>query len=301
MYNNINRFVKKVNKDPLSAYLEHISFSINGFGRFSQQEIASFRQFFSNDLELILFLRGNSVLHADERQYPLEPGSLALLSPYHTYTAICQPGEKLYYYYIHFDISPSHMTDSYLEAVTGGESPLVVPPGVLPDFRPAFTAMLQDWRSDAPGLMTLLESNLYALSVHLARLNKNISFFAQAKGQKVGYELELITKALDYISANIEAPIKIYDLSRELGVSTSTLYKLFRQVLHSSPSDYITRTRLRHAEVMMRSSGCTIAEAALRCGFCNASHMSRQFKTVYGMSPSHFLRENLRDKELVED
>lgn len=301
MYNNINRFVKKVNKDPLSAYLERISFSINGFGRFSQQSISSFRQFFSNDLELILFLRGNSILHTDEGQYPLVPGSLALLTPYHIYTAVCLPGEKLYYYYIHFDISPSHMTDSYLQTVTGGESPLVVPPKILPDFIPAFTAMLQDWRGDAPGLMTLLKSNLYALSVHLARLNKNTSLSTQANGQKVGYELNLLTNALDYISAHIDAPIKLYDLSREIGVSTSTLYKLFRQLLHTSPSDYITRTRLRHAELLMRSSGCTIAEAALRCGFCNASHMSRQFKTVYGMSPSHFLRENLRDKEAVED
>ena len=301
MYNNINRFVKKVNKDPLSSYLDRISFTINGFGSFSQQDISSFSQFFTHDLELILILRGSSILHTDDGQYPLEPGCLALLTPYQVYTAICQPGEKLYYYYIHFDISPSPMTDSYLQTVTGGQSPLVVPSGDLPDFRPAFTAMLQDWREAVPGLMTLLEAQLYTLSVHLARLNKEGSFSTQAEWQKVGHELELLIRALDYISAHIDTPIKLYDLNRELGVSSSALYKLFRRILHTSPSDYITRTRLRHAELLMRSSGCTVAEAAHQFGFCSASHMSRQFKTVYGMSPSYFLKENLRDKELVED
>ncbi len=301
MYNNINQFVKKVYKDPLSAYLEHVSFTINGFGRFSQQSISSYQQFFSDDLELILFAQGRSILSTEDRQYELVPGSLALLTPFHTYTAVCQPGEQVYYYYIHFSISPFHMTDSYLQAIIGGEGPLVVPPGELPDFRSNFLSMLQDWREEAPGLMTLLESQLYALSVLLARRNDQGPLSALNENQKVNYELEQIAAATDYITAHLDSPIKLYDLSRELGISSSALYKLFRQFLHTNPSDYITRTRLRQAELLMRSSGCTIAEAAQRYGFCNASHMSRQFKKVYGMAPSQLLKENLRDKELVED
>ncbi|MCI8402154.1 MAG: helix-turn-helix transcriptional regulator [Lachnospiraceae bacterium] len=301
MYNDIGQFVKKVNNDPLSTYLQRLSFTINGFGRFSQQDISSFCQFFSGDNELILFVRGNSILHTNDGQFLLSPGTLLLLRPFHIYTAICQPGEKLYYYYIHFDVSPPHMTDSYLQTITRGENTLIVPPQTLPDLIPSFASMLEDWRAGKPGLMTLLHSYLYILSVHLARLNHENPLLVRAEGKKISYELDLVSQALDYIVTHLDQPLKLYDISRELGVSSSALYKLFRQILHTSPSDYIAKTRLRQAELLLRSSGCTIAEAARRCGFCNASHLSRQFKNVHGMSPSHFLKENPRDKELVED
>mgnify|MGYP000652308851 CR=1 FL=1 len=40
------------------------------------------------------------------------------------------------------------------------------------------------------------------------------------------YELEMISQALDYITAHLDEPIRQEDLSRQLGVSVSALYKL---------------------------------------------------------------------------
>ena len=301
MYNNISRFVKKVNEDSLSNYLNHLRFRVNGYGRFSQQEISTFSQFFSNDIEMILIVRGRSVLHTPKRKFHLAPGYLALLRPFHIYTAICQPGEKLYYYYIHFDILPAHLAESYLEKIAGDADALVVPAGEIPDFIPAFRSMLEDWRSDTPGLMTLIQAHLAILSVHLARLAAKQILFRDKDRPESSYELEMISQALDYITAHLDEPIRQEDLSRQLGVSVSALYKLFRRVLHASPSEYIAKTRLRQAEIMLRSSGCTIAEAAKACGFCSASHLSRQFKAVYGLSPSAYLKENPSEKESRPD
>ena len=301
MYNNISRYVKKVNEDSLSTYLDHLSFQVNGYGRFSQQEISSFSPFFSDDIELILIVRGHSVLHTPDRKYQLVPGSLAVLRPFHIYTAICQPGEKLYYYYIHFSISPFHLTDSYLNRIAGEGDALTVSPGQLPDFIPAFRSMLEDWRNDVPGLMTLIRSYLYILSVHLARLTASRLPLTESDRTESSYDLEMTSQALDYIAGHLNGPILQEDLSRQLGVSVSALYKLFRRVLHASPSEYIAKTRLRQAEIMLRSTGCTIAEAAKACGFCSASHLSRQFKTAYGLPPSAYLKENPTEKESRPD
>lgn len=301
MYNNIGSFVKKVNEDSLSTYLEHLSFHVNGFGRFSQQEISSFSQFFSSDIELILIVRGHSILHTPVCQYHLSPGSLALLHPFHIYTAICQPGEKLYYYYVHFNISPGHLTESYLERIAGTDDALVIPPGVLPDFIPAFRSMLEDWRNDVPGLMTLIRSQLSILSVHLARLKDQQTPLAETDRPENSYDLTMVSEALDYITGHLDGPILLEEISRHLGVSVSALYKLFRRVLHTSPSEYIAKTRLRQAEILLRSTGCTISEAAKACGFCSASHLSRQFKATYGLSPSAYLKENPIEKESRPD
>lgn len=301
MWNNISCYVKKVNEDALSVYLDQLTFCVNGYGRFSQQGISSFNQFFSDDIELILVARGHSVLHTNDSEYQLAPGSLAVLRPFQIYTAICQPGEKLYYYYIHFGVSPSHLTDTYLSHIAGQCDALVVPSGQLPDFLPAFRSMLEDWRQDAPGLMTLIRSHLSLLSVHLARQLASDPAVADSEHADSNPDLQVASQALHYIAGHLNAPILQEDLCRELGISTSALYKLFRRVFHVSPSEYIAKTRLRQAEILLRSTGCTIAEAAEACGFCSASHLSRQFKVIYSLSPSAYLRRNPGEKEIRPD
>ena len=151
MYNNAGHFVKKVKEDSLSNFLESLSFRVNGYGRFLQQDVSSFRQFFCNDMEFILIARGSSVLYTLDQTHRLTPGTLILLKPFQLYTAICQPGEKLYYYYIHFDVQPSHLTESYLKMISGDEMALVVPPGELPDFYRRLLVCKTTGGTKAPG------------------------------------------------------------------------------------------------------------------------------------------------------
>lgn len=291
MYNNINRFNKQVREDSLSAYMDRLTFQLNGFGRFAQQEISSYSQFFSSDIELILIVKGHSILHTPNEKFHLLPGSLVLLKPYRIYTAICQPGEKMYYYYIHFSVQPAHMLDSYLELVSGDGEALTVPPDCLPDFAPFFNDMLGDWKNETPGLKTLLLSYLSILSVHLARFVSAHEPLTRT-AQDPHADLELISKALDYITAHLSEPLRQEDICNHLSISASGLYKLFRRILHVSPSAYITKTRLQQAEILLRTTGCTIDEAAKQCGFCSASHLSRRFKDSCGLSPSAYFKEN---------
>ena len=301
MYNNAGRFVKKVKEDSLSNFLESLSFRVNGYGRFLQQDVSSFRQFFCNDMEFILIARGSSVLYTLDQTHRLTPGTLILLKPFQLYTAICQPGEKLYYYYIHFDVQPSHLTESYLQMISGDEMALVVPPGELPDFLPAFAGMQNDWRNESPGLMALIRSYLAILTVHLERRIQRDPSLTISGRPEGNYNLDMLSKALEYITGHLDEPFKLEDLCRHLGISPSGLYKLFRRMLHTKPSDYIAKARLRQAEILLQTTGCTISEAAKQCGFCSASHLSRQFKTTYGLSPTQFLQKYTHEKEVFPE
>jgi AraC-like DNA-binding protein len=57
----------------------------------------------------------------------------------------------------------------------------------------------------------------------------------------------------------------------------------------TSPYRYLLMRRLDRARHLMRS-GVSLAEAAAASGFADQSHMSRQFKKAYGVSPGRWQR-----------
>jgi AraC-like DNA-binding protein len=73
-------------------------------------------------------------------------------------------------------------------------------------------------------------------------------------------------------------------LERVAGLDRWTLARQFRAAFGTSPSRFRT---MRQLDLVRRSLRCgmSLAEAALAAGFADQSHMSRQFKVAYGVSP----------------
>jgi AraC-like DNA-binding protein len=77
------------------------------------------------------------------------------------------------------------------------------------------------------------------------------------------------------------------ELEAVTGLSRYALARHFRACLGTSPYRYLTMRRLDRARTMIRR-GTPLADAALACGFADQSHMTRQFKKTYGVSPGRF-------------
>ena len=63
----------------------------------------------------------------------------------------------------------------------------------------------------------------------------------------------------------------------------------FRALFGTSPYRYLTLRRLDQVRRLLLGA-ISPSEAALIAGFADQSHMSRQFKQAYGLSPGHWLR-----------
>ncbi|HKS61683.1 MAG TPA: AraC family transcriptional regulator [Xanthobacteraceae bacterium] len=77
------------------------------------------------------------------------------------------------------------------------------------------------------------------------------------------------------------------ELEALTGLSRYALARHFRACLGTSPHRYLTMRRLDRARTLIRR-GTPLADAALACGFADQSHMTRQFKKTYGVSPGRF-------------
>ncbi|MEU3414613.1 AraC family transcriptional regulator [Streptomyces sp. NPDC006658] len=79
----------------------------------------------------------------------------------------------------------------------------------------------------------------------------------------------------------------VAELAREVGLSQSQLVRRFLEQVGVTPKAAARIVRLRRTLGLM-AGGCSAADAALRTGYCDQAHFSREFKAMTGISPRGF-------------
>jgi AraC-like DNA-binding protein len=64
----------------------------------------------------------------------------------------------------------------------------------------------------------------------------------------------------------------------------------FQKNTGCTAKEYINRIRINKARDLLSTGGCTVSEAAYRCGFEDAFYFSKVFKRLTGVSPSEVIR-----------
>lgn len=91
-----------------------------------------------------------------------------------------------------------------------------------------------------------------------------------------------------WINANIDKKILVSDLSRELGVSESTISHKTKEIVGQSIGEYILRRKMSKASEYLLTTDLKIYEIALKVGIPDYNYFSRVFKKVYGVSPIYY-------------
>jgi transcriptional regulator GlxA family with amidase domain len=60
---------------------------------------------------------------------------------------------------------------------------------------------------------------------------------------------------------------------------------MFRQYLGQSPARFYLELRLEYAHHLLLQSDLDIIDVAVACGFVSASHFSKCYRSLYGVSP----------------
>ncbi len=138
---------------------------------------------------------------------------------------------------------------------------------------------------------------LHARIKNLLHLNSTLknTYTRQIKVQAPVIEVEsadekLLNKIVSYLEENLtNSQLSVETLSKEVGMSRSSLYSKLLELTGETPVEYIRSYRLDKAAGLMEKSDMTIAEIAYQVGFSTPNYFARSFKNKFNMLPSEFI------------
>ncbi len=125
-----------------------------------------------------------------------------------------------------------------------------------------------------PGITLEILGLVYALSQH--------------KNPDGDLDGQAIARAKFILRENLEGPLDMEALVRELAMGYSKFRKLFKQATGQSPNQYHINLRLDKAKELLSTTNLNVTEVAYQLGFDSVFYFSRLFKKKNGVSPKSY-------------
>jgi len=101
-----------------------------------------------------------------------------------------------------------------------------------------------------------------------------------------------ITRAKEFITANLAEDIGLGDCASASHMSTFYFCKMFKRATGLTFTDYLSRVRTEKAKTLLLDSHARVSEVAFEVGFQSLSQFNRVFRRITGLSPTDY-RHNL--------
>ena len=107
-----------------------------------------------------------------------------------------------------------------------------------------------------------------------------------------------VERARTYLQDRPTQSVTLLEVGAIAGVTISHLVRSFSKAVGLPPRSYHAQVRLARARRLL-SEGKSATWVAYECGFADQSHLSRRFRSHYGLTPGAF-QEQSRGKAVVE-
>jgi AraC-like DNA-binding protein len=110
-------------------------------------------------------------------------------------------------------------------------------------------------------------------------------------GNEEEYTPDVIDDAIAYIAQNAPNPISLVKLADMASMSTFHFGRVFKKRTGFRPHEYIIRTRIDLAKVLLKTTHSRVRQIAHECGFGSEASFCTSFKKSTGQTPSSFRAE----------
>lgn len=136
------------------------------------------------------------------------------------------------------------------------------------------------------GVTVVLQKGLFAIDETIAHIGA-----ALERKRRLSMDAQrLVRQAMLFIHENYALPITRSEIANQINIAEDYLTFCFRQELGTTPIKYLQRYRVHQAKKLLKESGLSVTEIALKVGFSDSGYFSRVFHRETGLSPEAFRR-----------
>ncbi len=129
-----------------------------------------------------------------------------------------------------------------------------------------------------------LTGRLYILISLLMKNSHRKSVHSQREQEK----RHIIKAARDFVATNYPLPVSVEDIAAAANVSRTTLFRVFKSELNTTPVDYLTAYRIAQAKALLLETDLSVTAVARSTGYEDNLYFSRVFRKITGTTPTEY-------------
>ena len=107
---------------------------------------------------------------------------------------------------------------------------------------------------------------------------------------------KLLDRIMDTINNHMSNPeLNIEFISDTVGISRVHLHRKIKELTGQTPRDFLKGIRMKKAARLLASKHLDITDVSIAVGFKSVSTFSTSFKSVYGVTPSEYMKKHQED------
>ena len=178
-----------------------------------------------------------------------------------------------------FIIRPSEITTYTADAINPWEYIWIAFEGKIAHLFDTDRSIYSFPKEISQTLLTLVQKEETDSSIFISLLYRLIySIFTQKNNADV------IDKVIQYIDFNFMTDLTIKRLSLMFCFEQSYLYRLFKKKTQLSIKEYIIKTRMEQAKILLKN-GYTVGNTAFAVGYKDQFNFSKAYKKYFGVNP----------------
>ena len=148
----------------------------------------------------------------------------------------------------------------------------------------------REYYSSMPYKQDMAELKIRELFIHISREMQDEEGIEDIKSDVYEAFKRLRIDAF----ANLVEDPSIAEMARNVHLSESRFYVLYKQIFGISPKNDLIIARIERAKSLLEQNKYNNAEVAALTGYTNEYHFIRQFKKIEGMTPKEYARTKSR-------
>lgn len=200
-------------------------------------------------------------------------GNVVIFPPNYKYTYSFLGGGAVSYYFVHFTGS---CAESALQLLGLNSLPTLLEAKNMDEICAIFGRLFAAFGYEKPFFDISSASDLGCILSSVARAH-----FSKGASKP-------LSRSIGYINTFYTENIRIPDLAKMEGLSSSRYNAVFRESMGISAQGYITNLRLKAAAALLKSTDLDIKEVGAAVGYDDNHFFSKIFKKYYSLSPKQY-------------